>query len=70
MITLTDSQVAVLQRMLTAVLIGEPYRISDVEQCLSWLQSDRTTISCPFEQSMGKTLAEEIIAALRGAEQQ
>lgn len=65
MITLNQSQIAIFQQILTAVLVGDPYRLSDVEQCLAWLQSDRIYLSCPFEQAMGRTLIQAIIAALK-----
>ncbi|MFB2982964.1 hypothetical protein [Microseira sp. BLCC-F43] len=40
----------VLSEVLTRIAINEPYRVSDVEECLSWLQQpgDRA-VSCPFE---------------------
>lgn len=62
MITLNQSQIAIFQQILTAVWVGDAYRLADVEQCLAWLQADRIHISCPFEQAMGRTLAQEFIA--------
>lgn len=66
MLVLTDSQVLVLSDVLTKILINEPYRMSQVEECLSWLnQPGEQAVSCPFERWSMSSLANEIISAMR-----
>lgn len=66
MLVLTDSQVIVLADLLTKVLINEPYRVSQIEECLSWLQNPgEQAVSCPLERWTMTQLANEILSALR-----
>lgn len=66
MLVLTDSQVIVLSDLLTKVLINEPYRVSQIEECLSWLQNPgEQAVSCPLERWTMTQLANEILSALR-----
>lgn len=55
-----------LSDVLTKVLINEPYRFSQVEECLSWLQQPgEQAVSCPFERWSMSLLANEILSAMR-----
>jgi hypothetical protein len=66
MLVLTDSQVLVLSDVLTKVLINEPYRVSQIEECLSWLQQPGDQgVSCPFERWSMSQLANEILSTMR-----
>jgi hypothetical protein len=66
MLVLTDSQVLVLSDVLMKVLINEPYRVSQVEKCLSWLQRPgEQAVSCPLEGWTMTQLANEILVAMR-----
>jgi hypothetical protein len=65
MIVLTDSQVIVLYRLLTAVLLNESYQLADVEDALVWLSPENRQILCPFDSLWARNLAEEIVRELR-----
>jgi len=66
LLVLTDSQVLVLSDVLTKVLTNEPYRFSQVEECLSWLQQPgEQAVSCPFERWSMSSLANEILSAIK-----
>lgn len=66
MLVLTDSQVLVLSDLLNKVLINESYRVSQVEECLSWLQQPgEQAVSCPLERWTMGQLANEILSAMR-----
>jgi len=63
---LTDSQVLVISDVLTKVLTNEPYRVSQIEECLSWFeQPGEQAVSCPFERWSMSNLANEILSAMR-----
>ena len=66
MIVLTDSQVIVMHRLLTAVLLNESYQLADVEDALVWLSPENRQILCPFDSLWARNLAEEIVRELRG----
>jgi hypothetical protein len=70
LLVLTESQAMVLSDVLTKILLRESYRVSDVEECLSWLQQpgDRA-VSCPFERGFAQSLAVEILNAIRRSDQ-
>mgnify|MGYP007080179238 CR=1 FL=1 len=40
LLVLLDPQVVAIADLLTKVLIGEPYNVSQLEQCLSWLTAE------------------------------
>jgi len=65
MIVLTDSQVIVMHRLLTAVLLNESYQLADVEDALVWLSPENRQILCPFDSLWARNLAEEIVRELR-----
>jgi hypothetical protein len=70
MLVLTDSQVLVLCDVLTRVVTNEPYRVSQVEECLSWLQQlGEQAVSCPLERWTMRQLANGILSAMRRDEQ-
>lgn len=65
MLVLTDSQVLVLSDVLTRVLTNESCRVSQIEECLSWLQQPgEQAVSCPFERWSMSSLANEILSAM------
>ena len=66
MIVLTDSQVIVMHRLLTAVLLNESYQLAEVEDALVWLSPENRQILCPFDSLWARNLAEEIVRELRG----
>ena len=66
MIVLTDAQVIVVHRLLTAVLLNESYQLADVEDALVWLSPENRQILCPFDSLWARNLAEEIVRELRG----
>lgn len=69
MLVLTDSQVMVLSDVLTKVLIKEPYRVSQIEECLSWFQQPgEQAVSCPLERWTMTQLANEILSVMRREE--
>ena len=65
MIVLTDAQVIVMHRLLTAVLLNESYQLADVEDALVWLSPENRQILCPFDSLWARNLAEEIVRELR-----
>jgi hypothetical protein len=69
MVVLHQEQVALLIRLLNAVVQGENYSTRDFEQALEFLTT-APSLDCPFERNfapqMGVALAREIIAALTG----
>lgn len=70
MLVLTDSQAIVLSHLLTKILINDTYRISEVEECLTWLQQPgEQAISCPFERLSVTQLANEILGAINRSNQ-
>ena len=66
MIVLTDAQVIVVHRLLTAILLNEPYQLADVEDALIWLSPENRQILCPFDSLWARNLAQEIVRELRG----
>jgi hypothetical protein len=65
MIVLTDAQVVVIHRLLTAVLLNEAYQVSEVEDALIWLSPENRQILCPFDSLWARSLAQEIVQELR-----
>ena len=65
MIVLTDAQVIVVHRLLTAILLNESYQLADVEDALVWLSPENRQILCPFDSLWARNLAEEIVRELR-----
>jgi len=65
MIVLTDEQAIVVHRLLTCILLNEPYRLAEVEDSLIWLSLENRQIFCPFDALWSRNLAEEIVRALR-----
>jgi Leu/Phe-tRNA-protein transferase len=65
MIVLTDAQVIVVHRLLTAVLLNESYQLADVEDALIWLSPENRQILCPFDSLWARNLAQEIVRELR-----
>lgn len=69
MVVLSGEQITMLIRLLRAVLQGENYRITEVEEAIDFL-THANTIQCPFEKAfapqLGAALAKEIMAALTG----
>ncbi|MCG5060758.1 MAG: hypothetical protein KA714_22975 [Limnoraphis sp. WC205] len=65
MIVLTDEQANAVHRLLTCVLLNEPYQISDVEDALVWISPENRQILCPFDSLWSKNLAQEIVRELR-----
>ncbi|MEB3279130.1 MAG: hypothetical protein VKK42_09465 [Lyngbya sp.] len=65
MIVLTDEQAIAVHRLLTSVLLNEPYQISDVENAIVWLSPENRQILCPFDSLWSKNLAQEIVRELR-----
>ena len=65
MIVLTDAQVIVVHRLLTAILLNETYQLADVEDALIWLSPENRQILCPFDSLWARNLAEEIVRELR-----
>ena len=65
MIVLTDAQVIVVHRLLTAILLNESHQLADVEDALIWLSPENRQILCPFDSLWARNLAEEIVRELR-----
>ena len=65
MIVLTDEQAKAVHRLLTCVLLNEPYQISEVEDALVWISPENRQILCPFDALWSKNLAQEIVRELR-----
>ena len=61
MIVLTDQQALVIHHLLTAILLNEPYRISDLEDAIVWTAPENRQILCPFDALWSKNLAQEIV---------
>lgn len=65
MLVLTDEQAATTHRLLTAVLLGEPYQAADIVNVLLWLSPENRQILCPFDSLWAHNLAQEIVRELR-----
>lgn len=65
MIVLTDSQAITVHRLLTCVLLNEPYQVSDVEDALILISPENRQILCPFDSLWSKNLAQEIVRELK-----
>ena len=65
MLILNDTQAAIVESLLTKMLIRDSYSVAQLEEAIGWFQQERERISCPFEQVWGKTLAQEIVRELR-----
>ena len=73
MLILNDAQAAIVESLLTKMLIRDSYSVAQLEEAISWFQHEGDTVpgalrgrvSCPFEQVWGKTLAQEIVRELR-----
>lgn len=65
MIVLTDEQAIVVNRLLTCILLNETYRVSEVEDALTWISPENRQILCPFDSLWAKNLAHEIVRELR-----
>jgi len=65
MVVITDEQARVVNRLLTAILLNEIYRVSDLEDAIIWLSPENRQILCPFDSLWSRNLAEEIVRLLR-----
>jgi hypothetical protein len=65
MIVLTDDQARTLHQLLTRILLGESYRLADVEDALVWTSPENRQILCPFDSVWSRNLAQEIVRELR-----
>jgi hypothetical protein len=61
MIVLTDQQALTLHHLLTAILLNETYRISELEDAIVWTSPENRQILCPFDTLWSKNLAQEIV---------
>jgi hypothetical protein len=61
MIVLTDQQALTLHHLLTAILLNETYRISELEDAIVWTAPENRQILCPFDSLWSKNLAQEIV---------
>ena len=65
MLILNDAQAAIVESLLTKMLIRDSYSVAQLEEAIGWLQHEGDRVSCPFEQVWSKTLAQEIVRELR-----
>ena len=65
MLILNDAQAAIVENLLTKMLIRDSYSVAQLEEAIGWFQHQGDWVSCPFEQVWGKTLAQEIVRELR-----
>lgn len=71
LLVLLDPQVVAIADILTKVLIGEPYSVSQLEQCLSWLTAEAgDRVNCPLERWAMSQLAAEVAASIQMSQQQ
>ncbi|WP_416669639.1 hypothetical protein [Egbenema bharatensis] len=66
MLILNDAQALIVESLLTKMLINDAYSVVQLEEAITWFQQGQT-ISCPFEQTWSKNLADEIVRQLRSA---
>lgn len=64
MLVLNDAQALIVESLLTKMLINDSYSVAQLEEAISWFQREPQQVSCPFEQTWSKTLAEEIVRLL------
>ncbi|NJR64409.1 MAG: hypothetical protein HC772_02300 [Leptolyngbyaceae cyanobacterium CRU_2_3] len=71
MIILTNQQTDLILGVLNAVLMGEDYRLSNVERAIEYLNNG-CKVSCPLEKisqsAATRILADEIVQTLRGTQ--
>ncbi|XHX78614.1 MAG: hypothetical protein RBJ76_01385 [Stenomitos frigidus ULC029] len=68
LLVLLDPQVVTIADILTKVLIGEPYNVSQLEQCLSWLTAEAgDRVNCPLERWAMSQLADEVAASIQAS---
>lgn len=65
MLVLNDAQALVVESLLTKMLVNDSYSVAELEEALTWLQSEGDRVSCPFEQVWSRNLAQEIVRELR-----
>jgi len=65
MLILNDAQAAIVESLLTKMLIRDSYSVAQLEEAIGWFQHEGDRVSCPFEQVWSKTLAQEIVRELR-----
>jgi hypothetical protein len=53
-----------VESLLTKMLIHDAYSVTQLEEAITWFQQGRT-VSCPFEQTWSRNLADEIVRQLR-----
>ncbi len=63
---ISDAQQVNLVHLLTRLLTGERIDQQEVREALSYLAGDPLVVSCPFERSNMRQLAQELIDAARG----
>jgi hypothetical protein len=64
MLMLNDAQALIVESLLTKMLIHDAYSVAQLEEAITWFQQGRP-VSCPFEQTWSKNLADEIVRQLR-----
>jgi hypothetical protein len=62
---LNDSQAMIVESLLNKMLVNDTYLVSQLEEAICWFQRDSDKVSCPFEQTWSKNLAQEIVKELR-----
>ena len=64
MLILNDAQAAIVESLLTKMLIRDSYSVTQLEEAIGWFQHQGDWVSCPLSR-WGKTLAQEIVRELR-----
>lgn len=60
MLVLNDAQALIVENLLIRMLINETYSVQQIEEALTWFQSEKRTVSCPMESTLAKNISEEL----------
>lgn len=65
MLVLNDSQALIVEHLLIRMLINETYSVQQLEEALTWFQSEKRTVSCPMESTLAKSISEELFRLIQ-----
>lgn len=65
MLVLNDAQALIVENLLIRMLIHETYSVQQLEEAITWFQSEKRTVSCPLESTLAKSISEELFRLIR-----
>lgn len=68
MLVLNDAQALIVENLLIRMLTRETYSVQQLEEAITWFQSEKRTISCPMESTLAKSISEELFRLIRSSQ--